>query len=81
MVSLRTSGSFSFSGISASSSSAADVLFGSFKKLGPVSQFDPMRLRTFRDRVLRSAGFSAVSIYFHCLGFEILRIVCTRLAT
>ena len=37
MVSLRTSGSFSFSGISSSSSSAAGVLFGSLKKLGPVS--------------------------------------------
>ena len=76
----RTSGSFSFSGISSSSSSAA-VLFGSLKKLGPVSQSDPVRLCAFRQRVLRSAGFSLVSIYFHCLGLEIFRIVCTRLAT
>ena len=41
---LLTFGSFSFSGISSSSSSAT-VLSGSLKMLGPVSQSDPVRLR------------------------------------
>ena len=65
MVSLCSSGSFSFSRISSSSSSAAYLLFWSLKKLGPVSQFDPVRLWTFSHCVLRSVGFLLVLKYFH----------------
>ena len=32
-------------------------------------------------REASSAGFSLVSTYFHCLGLEKLRMVCTRFAT
>lgn len=48
--------------------SAANVLFQSFKKFGPVSQFDSVRLRAFRHRMLRSAWFSLVSTYFHTVS-------------